>query len=77
MSVLFQHEDFSMNPLLGFPNDIGLLKLSKPADLSNKLIGLACIPTPDMGTFAGNPDTWITGWGLTSCNYTALYKNRI
>lgn len=60
---IINHEDFEMNPIFGFPNDIGLLKLKTPVETNDK-IQFACLPPKDVD-FAGNSDCWISGWGKT------------
>ena len=48
-------------------NDIALLKLKNPVDLSNPDLGKICLPTNRAGTFAGSSAT-VAGWGRTSVN---------
>ena len=59
------HPRWSPNPLRGYPNDIALLELSSPADLSGSFA--TAIPMVTKGEDGSdNTDCWITGWGKTS-----------
>ena len=60
----FQHPEFS-SVERGFPNDIALIELDRPVDLSNSFVGLAQLPRATDEP-AGNPDCWIAGWGRIS-----------
>ena len=64
-----QHERWEPNALLGYPNDIALLRLTEPVDTSNPNIELACIAQDVNFNFTGE-ECWITGWGLMHCNYS-------
>jgi len=63
--LIVEHKHFYPFPPFGYPNDIALLRLSTPVDLTKEGVGLACIPDESLGDFAENPDCWISGWGLT------------
>jgi len=65
---VLQHSQWVPNPYLGYPNDIALLRLKEPADLSNPNIELACIANEYSFNFT-NEECWITGWGLMDCGY--------
>ena len=58
---IIRHENFR-SPFT-YSNDIALLKLAKPANLSDG-VGLACLP--DSSHFLVNKTCWITGWGTLS-----------
>jgi len=59
---IIQHPGWSMDSQNGFPNDIALMELAKPADLSGKFA--QPIHLADNGAdFEGNSDCWVTGWG--------------
>lgn len=51
-------------------NDLALLKLSKPASLSNG-VGLVCLPNKDMPVSSGQ-SCWITGWGYLDISSGSL-----
>jgi len=53
-----------MNPSLGFPNDIALLKLYTKADLSRPNIAAAKLPSSVDKDFYNNKTCIISGWGL-------------
>ena len=58
---IINHENYS-SPLHD-SNDIALLKLAKPASLS-EAVALACLP--DSNHFLVNKTCWISGWGTLS-----------
>merc|ERR1711976_61749 len=60
---MFPHPGFVGNPLLGFPDDIALIKLASEATLGPK-VNVALMPPSGMD-FTGNKDCWISGWGKT------------
>merc|ERR1712121_288260 len=65
IAKIIQHPGWSMDSQNGFPNDIALMQLSTPADLSGKYA--QTVHLADAGTnFEGNSDCWITGWGKLS-----------
>ncbi|XP_067944938.1 chymotrypsinogen B-like [Watersipora subatra] len=48
-------------------NDIALVKLSKPLDITQKYIRAACLPSMDeISDFYNNDECYTTGWGKTS-----------
>jgi len=54
----------------GMPNDLCLLKVDTPIDLSNPLI--KAVRLAEVGvSYAGNPDCWISGWGRDDRNIFA------
>ncbi|CAH1788503.1 unnamed protein product [Owenia fusiformis] len=59
----FVHEDYSTS-IPGSPNDIALLKLDEPVELSNR-IGIACLPGYKDQVFSPTDNCWIAGWGET------------
>ncbi len=61
----FQHPNWTMDSRRGFPNDIALIRLTTPADLTNRFIETIPLATPSDGDFAGD-ECYIIGWGLTS-----------
>ena len=62
---VIRHPGWSSNPRAGYPNDIALLELASPADLSGPYA--TAIPMAAVGEDGSdNIDCWITGWGLTS-----------
>ena len=64
VSEILRHEDYRENSRQGFPNDIALLYLSTPIDLSDKYV--YAVELASAGEkFIGN-ECWITGWGKTS-----------
>jgi secreted trypsin-like serine protease len=63
IDLITKHERFEPNPYLGYPNDIALLRLKQPADLSPPQVELACIPKDVNMNFTAE-ECWITGWGL-------------
>ena len=60
MLLIFQHPDYGTGEG-GFPNDIALIKLRTPADLSNKYVDTIAIGDKN-DDFVGD-ECWITGWG--------------
>jgi len=62
ISEWISHPDFSNDGSLGFPNDIGLIKLEGSVELNSK-IGLATLPADDSENFE-NLECVITGWGI-------------
>jgi secreted trypsin-like serine protease len=62
IDLIVKHERWAPNPYLGYPNDIALLRLPVPADLSNANVGLACYPQETDFNFT-NTECWISGWG--------------
>jgi hypothetical protein len=63
IDLIVKHERWTPNPYTGYPNDIALLRLKTPADLSDPRVELACIPRETVFDFEGS-ECWITGWGL-------------
>jgi len=62
ISKIVMHERYNGNGA-GFPNDIALLKVSRPMSLNSKAVAINIAP---MGMdFEGNNNCYITGWGLT------------
>ena len=49
----------------GIPNDIAIIRLAEPVDLTNQYVGVIGLPEEDED-FVGNSDCWIMGWGMTS-----------
>lgn len=48
-------------------NDVGLIKLASPLDLTNSNIRAVCLPRKDM-CLSSSEHAWITGWGATKAN---------
>jgi secreted trypsin-like serine protease len=63
LDMIIKHERWEPNALLGYPNDIALLRLTDPVDTSNPNIELACLAQDANFNFTGE-ECWITGWGL-------------
>jgi len=61
--TLLQHEDY--DPVSPYPNDLALVNLPTPADLSPSDVGTICLPPQDTRNNYTNNDCWISGWGLT------------
>ena len=51
-------------PCNGFPNDIALLKLDQPANLSNEYIETVNI-SENSTDYYTDAECWISGWGAT------------
>jgi len=64
ISKIINHERFIMEPILGFPNDITVLKLASSAEFTPEVYP-ACIPKNNDTEFGGNKNCYISGWGLT------------
>ena len=62
--ISFQHEDFSYDFNKGYPNDIGLIRLSTPVDLEAH--GLQIISAPQPSDNFTDAECYITGWGSTT-----------
>lgn len=61
-SIIKRHEEYIHDATRAFPNDIGLLKLESPIDLSLPNISPANLVSENVGSLAGNECT-MTGWG--------------
>ena len=48
----------------GAPNDIVILKLAEPVDMTNENVDVIVLPKKGE-EFTGNENCWIMGWGLT------------
>jgi len=66
-----EHPLWDNNPSLGFPNDIALLRLAEPADVSRPTIAAAKLPESDSVEYTDSKCV-ITGWGYTSGDDYAL-----
>jgi len=71
IDLIIKHSQWVPNPYLGYPNDIALLRLKEPADLSNPNIELACIANEYSFNFT-DQECWITGWGLMDYQDTTI-----
>ncbi len=60
----FQHRSWVGDGSRGFPNDIALLELATPADLSSQYIDTIEMVNANDGDFAGQ-NCKIIGWGNT------------
>merc|ERR1711911_357428 len=58
-----------------FNNDIALLKLAKPVDLSGPYAGPACVPAPGKD-YRGDQNCILSGWGLVR-RYPQTLANRL
>ncbi|GFR78550.1 tryptase-2-like [Elysia marginata] len=47
-----------------FPNDVALLELDSPVDLTSGQVQVACLPDIDFDLSPGT-ECWISGWGET------------
>ncbi len=47
----------------GQENDIAIVQFAQPVQIS-ETVDVVALPDPDHD-FLGNPDCWITGWGIT------------
>ncbi|ELU05595.1 hypothetical protein CAPTEDRAFT_172265 [Capitella teleta] len=64
VAAIIKHDLWEVNPLLGFPNDIAVLRLSSMAPVGRPDITPIALPTSS-GDFTGSA-CYILGWGLTS-----------
>lgn len=63
---IIMHELYDGNSLSteGLPHDIALLEVVNPMQF-NDYVQPACLPGDENLDLVGNPECWITGWGLT------------
>merc|ERR1711976_37187 len=62
---IFKHPGFSMDSgSEGFPNDIALIRLATPADISRPNIKTISLPSSTDKSFYEDKECVITGWGL-------------
>merc|ERR1712018_864040 len=61
---IIMHPEYVPNSRKGYPNDIALVQLSRPAKLSQYVQPIDMADGSE--DFVGNPDCYITGWGSTS-----------
>lgn len=53
-----------------FKDDIALIKLNRPLDISGKYIRTACLPTlTDLAGFYNTAECYATGWGDNKGNF--------
>jgi len=71
---MIQHERWIPDPYKGFPNDIALMRLVEPANITLPHVEKACLPTINDMNFTGE-ECWISGWGKTNCMYYIHYYN--
>lgn len=64
VSEVIDHPDFIQDGSLGFPNDVGVVRLASPLNLAAGNVAAAALVPSNVGTLAGQACT-ITGWGLT------------
>merc|ERR1719328_217530 len=63
LSRILVHPDWSPIPWKGFPNDIAMLYLSKPADMTSQYIQKVSLPEENQDFLSSR--CLITGWGGT------------
>ena len=64
VSRIIRHRDYRESGRRGFPNDIALLSLSSPIDLSDQYV--STVQMASSGENFIDNECWITGWGKTS-----------
>ena len=57
----------------GAPNDIVIVKLAEPVDMTNQYVNVIALPEEDE-IFLGNQNCWIMGWGLP-CKMSFIFFN--
>ncbi|CAD5112943.1 DgyrCDS2150 [Dimorphilus gyrociliatus] len=63
-SQVISHPEFIQDGSLGFPNDVGVVRVSSAFDLSASNVAAATLVPSNAPNFAGQACT-ISGWGLT------------
>ena len=64
-SCYFQHQQYN-GAGSGIPNDIALLRLAEPADVSKPEIEVVSLPSSANQAFNTRDECYISGWGKTS-----------
>ncbi|KAK2150808.1 hypothetical protein LSH36_387g01065 [Paralvinella palmiformis] len=62
---LFMHPDYNYSAPY-YANNLALIQLATPANLSNNYINVVCLPPSDDISYVENPNCYVTGWGVTS-----------
>eukprot|EP00918_Siedleckia_nematoides_P075886 GHVU01166032.1.p1 GENE.GHVU01166032.1~~GHVU01166032.1.p1 ORF type:complete len:304 (-),score=17.00 GHVU01166032.1:28-939(-) len=63
IDMIIMHPKYDGAPLLGYPNDLCMLRLKTKANIAPAEVGLPCVPTTQFVDYEDNPHCWISGWG--------------